>query len=244
MLGYIYAFKDRGYDRGVKVGRDKKHPRRFKIAQCYSPRGVDLVAVWRIGEGLNSLAEAETIAREGLPRFARQNAGVEWCDLNAQEAVERISANLAAAPEHVGLNPKITSTHDDFRDPKHVEKGRYRQALWVYRENATGHLKVQRTHSWEVPREPKKTYSLLGFQPIGLFLHNGQGDHRAGNQAIHDVWKRVVSELGYGVDHIQVGWLKSDAKYEAVRDVVRSEGLVEYPRMDWRSAPVGMSPNR
>jgi hypothetical protein len=244
MLGHIYALKDRGFDRGVKVGRDRNHPDRFKIAQCYSPRGLDLVAVWPIKAGFHSLAKAEQVARDGLPHFVRQNAGVEWRDLDAREGVEQISANLAVAPEQVGRNPKITSTYDDFRDPKHVDKGRYRQGLWVYQENETGLLKVQRTHSWEVPREAKKTYSLLGFRPIALFLHNATGDYRLGNQAIHEVWKRVVCGLGYGVDHIQVGWLKRDVKYAAVRDIVRTDGLVKYPGVDWRSAPVGMKPNR
>jgi len=244
MLGYIYALKDRGFDRCVKVGRDKNHPDRFKIAQCYSPRGLDLVAIWPIANGFNNLPEAEQVARNGLPHFARQNAGVEWRDLSARDAVEKISANLAVTPQEVGRNPKITSTYDDFRDPKHVEKGRYRQALWVYRENETGHLKVQRTHSWKIPREQKKTYSLLGFRPIALFINKKEYNQSSGNQDIQSVWTRVVSELGYGVDHIQVGWLRSDTNYDAVRDIVNAEGLVEYPQMDWKTAPIGMKPRR
>ena len=242
MLGYIYALKDSGFDRGVKIGRDKNHPGRLKIAQCYSPRGLDLVAIWPIDKGFQSLAEAERTARDGLPHFARRNAGIEWRDVNADQALEQISANLAVDPEDVGRNPRITSTYDDFRDPKHVERGRYRQGLWVYRENETGLLKVQRTHSWEIPREAKKTYSILGFQPVAMFLHNEKDGRSAGNQAIHDVWTRVVSELGHGVDHIQVGWLRGEAKYNQVRDLVRAAGLVECPRTSWKCAPVGMKP--
>ena len=48
MVGYIYALKDRGFDRGIKIGRDSNFPTRFQRAQCYSPRGIDLVAAWRI----------------------------------------------------------------------------------------------------------------------------------------------------------------------------------------------------
>lgn len=244
MIGYIYALKDRGFDRGVKIGRDKNHPDRFKRAQCYSPRGLDLVAVWPIEKAFQSLAEAERTARDGLPSFARQNAGTEWRDLNAEQALEQISVNLAVEPSDVGRNPRVTSTYDDFRDPKHVDKSKHRQALWVYRENQTGHLKVQRTHSWKVPQEAKKTYSLLGFQPIGVFLNGGKKGLHSSNQNVHEAWARVVQDLGYGVDHIQVGWLRSESKYDAVRKLLHASGLVEYPRSQWRQVPSGFMTNR
>ena len=39
--GLIYAFKDRGFDRGIKIGRDRNRLARYEIAHCYSPQGID-----------------------------------------------------------------------------------------------------------------------------------------------------------------------------------------------------------
>src|ERR1700759_3983940 len=114
-LGWIYAFADRGFARGIKIGRDKNHPDRFRRAQCYTPRGIDLVASWRVHDGFGTLARAEMAARGAMPLVSGENCGAEWCDVNPQEAVDRVSRNLRFAPECHAGNPSITTTYDDFR---------------------------------------------------------------------------------------------------------------------------------
>ena len=239
MVGYIYALKDRGFDRGIKIGRDSNFPTRFQRAQCYSPRGIDLVAAWRIDADKKRLANMETQARTGLPQLYRSNAGVEWRDLTAEEAIQRISGNIGHAPEVVHDNPPVTTTYDDFRDPKRLGREKHRQALWLYRENETGILKAQRTSSWKVPLEPVKTYSLLGFKPVAAFLHP-TSDMRGGNRKIQSLWEQVVRDLGHGTDHLHVGWLRDDIGLDRVRDLILTTGLVEVPGRDWGTVPPGL----
>jgi len=237
-IGWIYAFRDRGFERGVKIGRDKNHPDRFRRAQCYTPRGIDLVASWRIEKGFDSLAQAEAFARRGLPMVTGTNCGAEWCALTPKEAIDRVSANLAIEPEpHVG-NPRITTTYDDFRDPKALGRETNRQIFWIYRENISSLLKVQRTCSWKVPQEPVKTYSLLGFRPVASFGHFAGRDVKEGNRKIHELWEELVEASGYGVNHIQVGWLNPAASLDELRRAALGRGLTEIA--DWQRCPPGV----
>ncbi len=113
-------------------------------------------------------------------------------------------------------SPKITTTYDDFRDPK-VLRGteKHRQLPWLYRENRTDLLKVQRTASWKVPQEPVKTYSLLGFQPIAAFTVQQSAVLSNDNTRAHATWENPVRDHGHGIDHIHVGWLRpmADGRY-------------------------------
>lgn len=225
-LGVIYAFKDRGFDRGIKIGRDANPPHRFRIAQCYTPRGIDLVATWSIECDFRDLAEAERIARAGLPTVANPNGGAEWCDLDAAEAVNRVSANLRLHPDAQAGNPSINTTYDDFRDPKTLRgTEKHRQILWLYRENRTNILKVQRTASWKVPQEPVKTYSLLGFRPIAAFNAPRTVPLSTGNALVHKAWEQLVSHYGGGVKHLHVGWLEPEAAAAAVIRDIEACGL-------------------
>lgn len=239
-LGFIYAFRDRGYDKGIKVGRDKNHPDRFRRAQCYTPRGIDVAAVWRIDGTFASLAQAEATARQGLPLISGLNSGAEWCAVTAAGAIERVSSNLGNDPEPRAGNPSITATYDDFRDPKQLGRETNRQILWIYRENVTSQLKVQRTCSWRVPQEPVKTYSLLGFRPVACFGLFAERDVRVGNRRIHELWVDLVNAHGYGVDHIHVGWLRPHTKIEDLYRAAVAAGLIELK--DWRQCPVDVRP--
>lgn len=237
-IGWVYAFCDRGFDRGVKIGRDKNHPDRFKRAQCYTPRGIDLVAVWPIDDRFSSLAEAESLARQGLPNVSGSNNGAEWCDATPAEAIATVTENLGVDPERTSRNPAINATYDDFRDPKKLGRETHRQIIWVYVENVTSILKVQRTSSWKVPQEPVKTYSLLGFRPVTCFGNFGEPDLRRGNSHIHNLWVNLVNTLGHGVDHLQVGWLRPEAQLNEIRQKARAHGLAEMT--DWSVCPSGV----
>jgi hypothetical protein len=242
-VGWIYAFKDRGFIRGVKVGRDGKHPSRFKHAQCYTPRGIDLVAIWDVGNKFTSIAEAEMVARGNLPTISNQNGGAEWLALTAEEAIVKVTSNLGITPEPFSGNPRIISTYDDFRDPKQL-KGteKYRQLLWVYRENKTGLIKVQRTHSWKVPHEPVKTYSILGFKPVACFSPLPNGDIHKDNRMVHSIWVDLVTEFGHGPEHVQVGWLKPEVRLDMVVNEIKNSQLSEIT--DWNSRPFGTMADR
>lgn len=239
MAKYIYAVKDRGFERGVKIGRDSHFPNRYRCAQCYSPRGIDLVAAWNMESRSTSFPQAEREARHELQLVYGRNSGVEWVDLTSEEAIRRVSENLGVDPEIVNENPPITTTYDDFRDPKKLGREKHRQAHWIYQENKTGLLKVQRTSSWKVPLEPIKTFSLLGFKPVAAFLHPGS-EMRIGNRHIQDIWDRLVTEFGHGVDHVQVGWLREGVDLKAIRDRVLSSGLKEVPSDRWGIVPTGL----
>lgn len=67
--------------------------------------------------------------------------------ISANKTGALIPATTKSGPM-TGLQSIITATYDDFRDPKHLRSTeRYRQLLWVYRENKTDLIKVQRTES-------------------------------------------------------------------------------------------------
>jgi len=242
-VGWIYAFKDRGFEKGVKVGRDEKHPSRYKHAQCYTPRGIDLVAVWNVTDRFSNLAEAETVARRNLPGISNSNGGVEWLNLTTDEAKAKVSANLGLNPEPHHGNPRITTTYDDFRDPKHLRgKERYRQLLWVYRENKTGIIKVQRTESSKVPQEPVKTYSILGFKPMACFAPIPTGNIHKDNLGVHSIWVNIVDKFGYGTEHIQVGWLKPEIKIELILKEIKRCQMEEIT--DWSKCAQFTKTNR
>jgi len=239
-LGWIYAFKDRNYDRGIKIGRDSHHPTRFKHAQCYTPRGIDLVAVWHIAGGFDSLAQAERTARLGLPLIEGPNSGAEWCNVTATNAVAQVSSNLRLDPKPNVGNPRITSTYDDFRDLKKLGNEIHRQILWLYQENGTSLLKVQRTASWKVPQEPVKTYSLLGFRPVAAFWIVPGGKLQIENRRTDETWISLVQEYGHGVDHIQVGWLRSGATPGVLVRAITAHGLRQIE--DLQQCPPGVRP--
>jgi len=82
-LGWIYAFRDRGFERGIKIGQDKNHPDRYRCAQCYTPRGIDLEP-----------CGASTAAS---PAFRRRR---RWPDLECPSCRPRILVQSAAILQH------------------------------------------------------------------------------------------------------------------------------------------------
>lgn len=248
--GWIYAFKDIGFDRGIKVGRDRNRTDRFKISQCYSPRGIELVALWHVeapksGSSDAAFAAIEAKARSRMRRLDTADGGDEWVDATADEAIDGVSSALGARPEAtwVMLAP-AKSTYCDFRSPKRIEEAtKYRQLLWAFVENQTGRIKLQRSDMWNCPLRERRTYSLLGFPAVRCWGFEDPGLHVAGNGRIHEVWKSAVDEMGYGEQDVRVGWLREGARMEEIESRARKAGLVEIDISDFRKKPEGLRPN-
>src|SRR5262249_22811206 len=107
-IGWIYAFQDTGYERGIKVGRDgsKNGLAAWEAVPCYSPREMLYLASWRIefpftrGATFSSAAELErNLHNEIGGRLDFPRNGREWFDLTATEAAERISDRLGRKPD-------------------------------------------------------------------------------------------------------------------------------------------------
>lgn len=227
--GYIYALRDKGYSRGIKIGRDKSPYNRYKHSQCFTPRGIELVARWSIPAELGSLHDLEKQASKGLIRIENPNSGVEWFDVDRDQVIECVSANLGLRCDLIRSVPPITSTWDAFRDPKHLTgTEKHRQFLCVYVENCTNSVKVQRTCDWDVPLEERKTYSLLGFRPVAFMGTFEEKNIKINNERTHQSWLELVTKFGFGEHHLQVGWLKPNVSADVVRDYLVSKGFRQW----------------
>ena len=225
-MTFIYAFRDTGYQRGVKVGRDssKSGLQRFERSFCYTPRSMEYVARWHIADG-GSLAEAETMARLGLPPLRLANNGHEWINLEPKNLVQAVSTNLGRSPEAEGIRLKSIPSWEDFRNPKMIKPSdKYRQVLWTYEELETGALKTQRMDDWAAPRETRKTYSRNGFKPIFAFSYDGPVSFQ-GNRAVQLAWEAAMSEFGPGAGDEFHGWLHAGASTEQLRQFYAARGL-------------------
>lgn len=247
--GWIYAFKDVGFDRGIKIGRDRNRTDRFKIAQCYSPRGIELAALWHVeapknGRGDSIFAAIETKARSRLRRLETADGGDEWVDATADEAIEGVSAALGAKPEATWIMLVAKSTYDDFRSPKRIDEAtKYRQLLWGFVENKTGRIKLQRSDMWNCPLRERRTYSLLGFPAVRCWGFEDPALHVAGNPGIHDVWHRAVEDLGFGEKDVRVGWLKEGVRLDQIEERALEAGLAAVDISDYGRKPAGLRPN-
>ena len=239
-FGWIYALRDRGLDRGVKIGRDKNKLHRVNTAQCYTPRGIDVIAFWQIPAGgrFASLADAERVARAGLTRMPGPCAGVEWCDIPVQEAVPEVSKRLGLPPEILNQPLGPRATYDDFRNPKRVALHKERQLLWVYQEAGTGILKVQRNNMWMTNLDRPRTYSALGFSVVDCYGMDVTEDYLQDNLAIHTLWESLVTRFGHGIDWPHVGWLRPEVSRDDIRGAALLAGL---KTIDWRQGkPAGL----
>lgn len=247
--GWIYAFKDRGFDRGIKIGRDRNRTDRYEIAQCYSPRGIELVALWRVdapkfGRNDSTFSSIETRARSRLSPLETFDGGAEWVDATADEAIDGVSGALGMNPEATWVKHIPTSTYDDFRSPKVIAKAtKYRQLLWAFRENQTGRIKLQRSDMWNCPLRERRTYSLLGFPAVACWGFVEPELHVAGNSRIHDVWRRAVEDLGNGDDDLRVGWLNEGVDLGVIEERIRGAGLKRIDITDIRRKPAGLRPD-
>ncbi len=247
--GWIYAFKDAGFDRGIKIGRDRNRTDRFKISQCYSPRGIDLVALWHVdapksGSDDSVFAAIEVKARSRLRRLETADGGDEWVDATADEAIEGVSAALGAKPEATWIMLVPKTTYCDFRSPKHIEKAtKYRQLLWAFVENRTGRIKLQRSDMWNCPLRERRTYSLLGFPAVKCWGFTEKAKHVAGNGEVHAAWLKAVEDLGFGEKDVRVGWLKEGAELGEIEERARKAGMVEIGIEDIARKPEGLRPH-
>ncbi len=247
--GWIYAFKDVGFDRGIKIGRDRNRTDRFKISQCYSPRGIELVALWHVDAPRNGSSDAafaaiETKARSRLKRLETADGGDEWVDATADEAIDGVSSALGVKPEATWIMLVPRATYCDFRSPKRIEEAtKYRQLLWAFVENKTGRIKLQRSDMWNCPLRERRTYSLLGFPAVKCWGFEDPKLHVAGNPRIHDVWVQAVEERGYGEKDVRVGWLKEGVELAEIERRAAIAGMVEIDITDFGRKPEGLRPN-
>lgn len=212
-MGWIYAFRDARYDHGIKIGwdGDKRCKSRINKAQSYSPVKIICEAVWQIPDELKtrlgSARKVEGLACKGLLPLSYQNNGREWFDVDITSALERVSANLNLQPQKIEF--ASTVNWDDFRSPRDIEKAQFsifKQVLWVYEENLTGRIKVQRIDEWKTPREGVKTYSRNGFKPMRAFTYTGR-TCKTKNLGIVDLWKETMKTFHAPVDNSSYGWL-------------------------------------
>jgi len=226
-LGWIYALRDRGIERGIKIGRDRNRLERYHIAQCYTPRGIDVVGLWAVGAGGRhpTLAAAERQARAGLRPVHGLCVGEEWCDIDAAGALAHATERLGIEPVTAAPDLKPRATYDDFRNPKHVDQHPARQLLWVFQENGTGILKVQRNNMWMTNLDRPRTYSVLGFRLVACFGF-GTAEHYGDlNRRTDQLWRAIVTELGNGVEAPQVGWLAPEVTLPQVSAMIEASGM-------------------
>ena len=210
-MGWIYAFQDERYEKGVKVGWDGSGNGlgRFEKASSYSPAKISYLAAWEFtGKQTKNEYEAiEDLARKGFHQLTFPNNGKEWLDVSTVDCILAVSDNLGRAAQK--LEMKKYMIWDDFRSPRKLDApcmDTQKQVLWVYVEHLTGRVKVQRIDEWQTPREVRKTYSRNGFAPVAGVTYSGNVSRQA-NLAIHALWEEILRKFGAPIDNATFGWL-------------------------------------
>jgi hypothetical protein len=62
------------------------------------------------------------------------------------------------------------------------------------------------------------------------------------NLAVHSIWEQLVTKFGHGPEHIQVGWLKPEAKIEIVLEEIKKCQLEEIA--DWNKCSLWTKTSR
>lgn len=232
--GYIYLFRDSGYETGVKVGYDATPgcETAWKCAPSYSPRRMLFEAAWEIPDRFMLTGQTVGTSRKKLEHdlhavcgclmkdmsdFPR--TGLDWCLTTREQAQAAISGIIGAPPDIVAghLLVRRPVTNDNFRNPRpsNVAGNRFKIAVWIYREMHTGRLKTAFVDDWTTPREKARRYSRNGIEEVAAFSYEGPITPE-GNLSILRAWTDVVTEFGFGPDDLHYGWLREEAKLDDV----------------------------
>lgn len=233
-MGWIYIFRDRGYEQGVKIGCDSGGGgfTRHQRADSYTPRGIVYKAAWSVEPGHYGAASLRTLEETVLhPQLAAElrplifpNNGAEWFDATAERAVDVLAALLGGAPDRRHPLVPRSAPWDDLRNPKDVARGRFRQVLWIYEEHLTGRLKTQRIDDWRAPREVRRTYSRNGFRAAAAFIAADPAGPD-GNRAVHAAWEDAMERFGRGEPHALYGWASPGTTVDDLGRLYSQHGL-------------------
>ncbi|AJF05573.1 hypothetical protein [Geoalkalibacter subterraneus] len=220
-MGWIYAFRDSRYDVGIKLGWEKsKYGNKYiTIAHSYSPAEIIYEAAWEIETEVKDRSQSNAIeekASQNLTNLNFPNNGREWFNIDTKSCIEIVSDNLKL--KSVKINKLSNNNHDDFRYPKHLDSPRmskHKQVLWVYEENITKRIKLQRIDEWKTPRETRKRYSRNGFKPIAAFTYQS-GVNINSNIKIHRLWETTLTNYKTPIDNSTYGWLPENVSGEEV----------------------------
>lgn len=233
-MGWIYVFRDRGYEQGVKIGCDSSADgfTRHQRADSYTPRGIVYEAAWSVDPARYGAASLRSLEETVLhPQLAADlrplifpNNGVEWFDATAEQAVGALTALFDRAPDRRCPAVPRCAPWDDLRNPKDVGRGRFRQVLWVYQEHLTGRLKTQRIDDWRAPREVRRTYSRNGFRAVAAFIA-ADPTGPEGNWTVQAAWEAALERFGRGEPHAPYGWTAPGTSVEDLAQLYAEQGL-------------------
>ncbi len=232
MTGYIYLFRDSGYDVGVKIGYDatNKCASAWKAAPSYSPRAMIFGAAWEIpaklvdsskspGENRRYVEQELHLAcgrlMSDMPEYPR--TGRDWVWTDQQAALKAISNVLGCRPHIVDGHLGKKVSNDNFRNPRpdKVAANRFKIVAWLYRELQTGRLKTQFIDDWTSPREKRRRYSRNGIEELAAFTYPG-ATTSSGNIRVLEARSKVVRTFGQGPEDQWYGWLNEGVTYEDV----------------------------
>lgn len=229
MVGnFIYAFRDNGYERGVKIGRGASS--NLTTAQCFTPRGVAFLGAWEVGLHQKvTVVEAAALKRLDsrrfvLPGFSIENTrtGREWFDLTPPEAVELISEALSLSPCPEPWRVRATPA-DEYQS---IDRKPGRMMVFVQEECETRRLKVNSVSEWTSPRERQRRYSRNGFGQIAAYTY--LDPEVTIDQNFKVVEARLALFRRYACNpKSSLGWLPEAAAREEVSHFLSGAGLTK-----------------
>lgn len=228
--GYIYLYRDSGYELGVKIGYDGSPRCRstWNAAPSYSPRPMLFVAAWKIPDRFFLSSQTPKKSREGvermlhsacgpmmaeMPEFPR--TGRDWCWTTADHALETITSQLGAKPDLLDPYKGLVVSNDNLRNPHPTKVASHpiKIVLWTYRELHTGLLKTQYIDDWRSPRERARRYSRNGIEEIAAHTYDGP-TISAENLKVLELWSHAVERFGFGTEDKYYGWLRPECHLE------------------------------
>lgn len=232
----IYVLKDGGSDQYCKIGKDTRWPCRFHQAQSHSPRGSDVVALWRCDRA--TLQAQERLAHQGLPR-RRETEGEEWFAIPPHEAVENLVRKFGRNPD-VTANPpqRRIGPYDDWRSlkdhPDKIPNKVYKRRLWTMIE-LSDESRIKTIHSihYDVFFTYCPTYNphrvrIAACYEWPVWYGGPTPRYRDSNVKVVETWERITSDLGHGPMARCCGWLRPGMTLSDIDIAASRAGLVPF----------------
>jgi hypothetical protein len=247
MGSVIYVMSDLGLPGACKVGKNQAWPSRYVQARCHTPRGLRIEGVFGF-DGRAAMEEAESAAKRELSHVRRVGDVVEWFDLAASAAIERLlKAGILRQQDALPMIVKLSRAerfYDDWREQRSKFLA-FRWRLWLFEEQSPERrLKLSYGALYDTAYRYAFTYNPWPVRLIAGFEHRaGVEDVNLGNEGpnreIRSSWERVQAAFG-NLASEQVGWLLPSVQPSQVAQRLAADDIHSF-RLD-RPKPAGAPP--
>ena len=232
MASVIYVLPDLGVDGCVKIGKDRRWPRRFQQSRSHTPRGIGVVAGWCVDGTTEELNGAERSFTADLTKHITD--GNEWFALDAATSISILRTRANRQPDFTTASQDM-SLYDDWRSQGMYD---WRARMWLFREeNTDSRMKLIYSCLNDTIYQYAFTYNpypvrLIAAWELASHLPSRYGPKlnafKAHNSEVEKIWRGAMWKFAQRIPKASIGWLDRDVRPSDVAVELARCGLSPY----------------